>query len=265
MKTLHFEKQFTTFLAVLIGCVLQVQAQQRGGGGFGGFGGFGGGGNAARSTSSGSSQNTYSPNGSAGYATFSVDPSSGNLIVIGDATAMENISQVIANLDRPKPQVLITVAPALGESAIRETLQHAGASDLDVRLLDGIDYEMVQAADAALVTSGTATLEMACLNVPMVVAYRGSFGTWVQYKIVSRGGRLPFISLPNILANAPVVPELLQEDASPAGLAHALTPLLADTPARQAQLQAFDEIRAHLGDGHACARTAELILELLQR
>ena len=56
------------------------------------------------------------------------------------------------------------------------------------------------------------------------------------------------------------MPELLQYAATPAALAAALTPLLTDTPARRAQLQAFETIRASLGDGRACARTAEMVL-----
>jgi len=158
----------------------------------------------------------------------------------------------------PKPLCLLTVAPSLGEAAMRPYLP----DDLDVRFLDGIAYDIIQAADAALVTSGTATLELACLDVPMVVAYRGSLASELQYRIIARGGRLRFISLPNILADAPVVPELLQRAANPDALAAALLPLLTDTPERQAQRDGFAAIRAMLGDGDACARTARLILEV---
>jgi len=161
-----------------------------------------------------------------------------------------------------QPRVLLTVAPSLGEQAMRAALADLDADDLEIRLLRGIDYAAVQEADAALVASGTATLEMACLNVPMVVAYRSSRATWWQYQLAARGGRLRFISLPNILADAPVVPELLQDDANPAALAAALLPLLTTTAARQAQLDAFAAIRATLGDGQACAKTAELILSI---
>lgn len=155
----------------------------------------------------------------------------------------------------PAPQVLVAVAPSLGQAAVQRLLP----AGLDVRLLDGLDYALMQAADAALVASGTATLELACLGVPMVVAYRGSFASWLQYRIIVRGGGLRFIALPNILADAPVVPELLQDAANPAALAAALTPLVSATPARQAQLDAFTSIRALLGEGQAVSRTATLI------
>lgn len=158
----------------------------------------------------------------------------------------------------PAPQVLLTAAPSLGEEAIRAMLP----AGLMVHVLRGIDYQLIPAADAALVASGTATLELACLNVPMVVAYRGSFATWLQYCLIARGGRLRHISLPNILAGHSVVPELLQHAAEPASLAAALTPLLTDTPTRCAQLDAFASIRTMLGDGHAIARTAALVSEI---
>lgn len=97
----------------------------------------------------------------------------------------------------------------------------------------------------------------------MVAAYRGSFASWLQYRLFLYG-KLRHISLPNILADADVVPELLQEAASPEGLAAALTPLLTDTPARRTQLDAFTAIRADLGDGHACERTARLVLDVMR-
>jgi len=161
----------------------------------------------------------------------------------------------------PAPQVLITVAPNLGDEAIRRLLPDG----MDVRLLHGIDYELIQAADAALVTSGTATLEMVCLNLPMMVAYRGSFATWVQYRIMARGGRLRFISLPNIIMERMIVPERLQHAADPEIMAADITALLTDQSIRQAQLDAFSKIRAMLGDGHAIERTAALVREVGMR
>lgn len=158
---------------------------------------------------------------------------------------------------RPAPQVLLSVAPSLGEAAVRRVVP----TGLDVRYLDGMDYDRLQAADAAFVTSGTATLEVACVGVPMVVAYRASVASYLQYLLLLRG-RLGHISLPNILADAPVVPELLQYDATPEALAAALTPLLTATPARRAQVEAFARIRDSLGEGGAVENTARLVLDV---
>jgi general secretion pathway protein D len=112
MKTQHFKTIYGGALAVLLGGALAVQAQQRGGGGgFGGFGGFGGGGNNAssRSSSSGSSTASYNNNGTVGNATITVDPQTHNLVVIADEETSLQISNVLASLDAPKPQVLIKV------------------------------------------------------------------------------------------------------------------------------------------------------------
>lgn len=154
----------------------------------------------------------------------------------------------------PVPEILLAVAPSLGETAMRRHLP----ADLPVRLLNGLDYACLPAADAALVASGTATLELACLDLPMIVSYRGSFADVLQYHAIKH--TLKYISLPNLLTDQPVVPELLQDHANPASLAATLTPLLTDTPVRRAQLAAFSQMRAQLGDGHAVEQTAEIVL-----
>jgi len=159
----------------------------------------------------------------------------------------------------PRPTCLITVAPSLGEARLRRVLP----DDLTIRLLHGIDYDYAQVADAALVTSGTATLEVACLGVPMVVAYKGSWGVNLQVRVLQALKRAPkYFSLPNIIADAPVVPEFFQKAATPTALAAALAPLLIDTPARRAQCDAFTAIRHSLGDGQAILRTAALVCEV---
>ncbi len=132
MKT-QFSK-WNNYLGIILSwglCVaLQVHAQQRGGGGGGGgFGGFGGGGGfrgggGGGNNNSSSSGNQYNPNGSVGNVTLSVDPDTGNLIAIGDKTALQNLSEVVASLDRPKPQVLIKV--------VFLEVQHNNASDIGV-------------------------------------------------------------------------------------------------------------------------------------
>lgn len=101
-------------------CLLAAQAtfaQRRGG--FGGFGGF-----SRGNLGSSSQQTTYSPNGTVGSATFSVDPDTGNLIVIGDKDTLESIGRVVESLDKPKPQVLIKV--------VFLEVQHNNALDLGV-------------------------------------------------------------------------------------------------------------------------------------
>jgi len=107
MKIQSFKKNYGFALALWLCAALTVHAQQRGGG-FGGFGGFGGGG-AARSSSSSTTAGQYNNNGTVGNAVISVDPVTHNLVVIADEETSQQISNVIANLDAPEPQVLIKV------------------------------------------------------------------------------------------------------------------------------------------------------------
>ena len=106
-----FKKICSVALAFWLCAALSGHAQQRGGGfgggGFGGFGGFGGG--AARSSSSSTTAGQYNNNGMVGNAVISVDPVTHNLVVIADEETSQQISNVIANLDAPEPQVLIKV------------------------------------------------------------------------------------------------------------------------------------------------------------
>ena len=108
MKTKYFKKICGGALAILFGVTLAVPAQQRTGtGAFGGFGGFGGGAN--RSSSSSTMTGQYNNNGTVGNAVISVDPQTHNIVVIADEETSQQISNIIANLDAPKPQVLIKV------------------------------------------------------------------------------------------------------------------------------------------------------------
>ena len=111
MKTNCFKKHLGSVLALLFCAAMEIQAQQRtgggGGGGFGGFGGFGGGNRNNNANSSTSGQ--YNNNGTVGSAVISVDPVTHNIIVIADKETSEQIGRVVASLDAPEPQVLIKV------------------------------------------------------------------------------------------------------------------------------------------------------------
>jgi len=125
-----------------------------------------------------------------------------------------------------------------------EELVHAhGATELPLRIVFGHAHDVLQAADAAIVASGTATLEAALLDCPHLITYRVPRLT---YWIMKRQAYLPWVGLPNILANRDVVPELLQERAQPELLAETATRLLADNALRETMLDAFAGIRYSL-------------------
>ena len=113
-QTTNWHQYFTGILGLCLGLALQADAQQRGGGagGGGGFGGGGVGGAGSRSSTSssgGSSARTYPNNTTIGDAYFSIDPETHRVVYIADEATAKYIGQVLTNLDRPKPQVLIKV------------------------------------------------------------------------------------------------------------------------------------------------------------
>lgn len=144
----------------------------------------------------------------------------------------------------PELRFITPVAkPALRGMLEAAMAQHA--PQLDWRLLDGRSREAMRAADAVLLASGTATLECLLLGRPMVVAYRVSrFTAWLLRGVGLLKTR--HVSLPNLLAGEAVVPELLQDAATPETLGAELLSLIQQDSARARQLQAFDSVRAEL-------------------
>lgn len=126
-------------------------------------------------------------------------------------------------------------------------------------LLDGQSHAAMQAAELIVMASGTATLEALLLQRPMIVAYKMSWGTW---QLARRLVKVPYVSLPNLLAGEGLVPELLQHDASAERIAREMTEALA-SPARQQALQArFRDIHKTLRRD-ADTRAAQAIASLI--
>jgi lipid-A-disaccharide synthase len=134
-------------------------------------------------------------------------------------------------------------------------------TDLPLTLLFGHSHEALAAADLALVASGTATLETALFKTPMVIAYRQSPLSWAVMRHMSY---LPYVGMPNILAGEKLVPELLQDEATPANLAAALLALLRDAAARKRQIERFHEFHTLLRQNNA-EKAAEAVLEVMDR
>ena len=130
-----------------------------------------------------------------------------------------------------------------------------GTAGTGIRIVRGAQSAL-DTADAACIASGTAVLEATLREVPTVALYVVSAA---QLPIARRIWKRPFITLPNILLDREVVPERLQDDATPAGLADAIGALL-DDPSRQ--LAAMRDVRAALGDDRALERSAAYALEL---
>jgi lipid-A-disaccharide synthase len=133
------------------------------------------------------------------------------------------------------------------------------AQDLPIQILFGHANLALAAADVALVASGTATLEAAMLRCPHVIAYRMSPTT---YRIMKRKAYLPYVGLPNILAGEWLVPELLQDDATPENLARALGNWLKHRDAATRLRERFGEIHSSLAVDNA-ARVRDALRPLL--
>jgi lipid-A-disaccharide synthase len=151
-----------------------------------------------------------------------------------------------------------TVTRATRDMFQRALHQHERA-DLPLTLLFGHSHEALAAADLALVASGTATLETALFKTPMVIAYRQSPLTW---RLMRSMLYLPYVGMPNILAGERLVPELLQDDATPAALSAALVALWRDKAARERQVARFHEFHELLRQNTA-VKAAEAVLEVL--
>jgi lipid-A-disaccharide synthase len=106
--------------------------------------------------------------------------------------------------------------------------------DIRIHLIDGMADEVLEASDVVLIASGTATLQAALWKKPMVISYKVP---WLTAQIMKRQGYMPYVGLPNILCGEFVVPELLQDDATPEKLAAAVLNWL-DHPSKVAELKA---------------------------
>lgn len=142
-------------------------------------------------------------------------------------------------------------------SALRRLAGHY--PQLPLSLINGHSHRALEACDAALVASGTATLEAALYKKPMVISYQVP---WLTAQIMKRQGYLPYIGLPNILAGRFVVPELLQHFATPEALADALFDQLDDERNRHMLNETFTQLH-HTLKCNAAARAADAIAEFV--
>jgi lipid-A-disaccharide synthase len=148
---------------------------------------------------------------------------------------------------RPQLRFFVPLATRETREYFEQRLYALEARELPITILFGHARLALQAAEVALVASGTATLEAALARCPMVVTYRVKPLT---HWLVKRKALLPYFSLPNILAGEFIVPELLQDDATPENLAQALLNWLDNRVARERVRRRFEALHASLAAGH---------------
>lgn len=153
----------------------------------------------------------------------------------------------------PDCQYVIAAAPSMPEKFYRSIVQDTG-----MQLAFGATPTLLKYSVAAIVTSGTATLETAVIGTPQVVCYRGN-GSRLTFGIMRRVLKVKYVSLPNLIAGNSIVPELLLHNCTANRIARELTPLLQASPQRDWQVAGYRNMRKKLGSTDASKIAAEQI------
>jgi lipid-A-disaccharide synthase len=160
----------------------------------------------------------------------------------------------------PKVQFLMPMAGDT-QRAFIEQLMTPDLKSLPLQITTGGSHDAIAACDAALVASGTATLEVALFKKPMVISYRMNPASWQVLRLMAYQ---PWVGLPNIMAREFLVPELLQDRATPAGLSSALWAQLSNDQNRQRLRRRFVDLHHDLMRNTA-SQSAHAVMELLSQ
>jgi lipid-A-disaccharide synthase len=148
-------------------------------------------------------------------------------------------------------------ATTLDRAVLQKELNRAG---FVIPIVESDRYNAVNAADLVWAASGTATLETALLEKPMIVVYRVS---WITYWFARLLVRIKYIGITNIIAGKAIVPELVQSDLSPERLVHVSQAILNDDDARAKMIANLSKLREQLGSPGAAHRVAELAISMM--
>lgn len=168
-------------------------------------------------------------------------------------------AKIIVDRYLPDARFIVPLATRETRLLFETAIYRQQASELPFRLLFGHAQDALGAADVSLVASGTATLEAALLKRPMVITYKiAKFSYW----LMKRMAYLPYVGLPNVLSGRFVVPEILQDQATPENLAEALVKLYEDKDNAEAVEEAFTELHLRLRQNTA-DKAARAVVECL--
>ena len=202
------------------------------------------------------------------FAKVGLDPSLPTIALLPGSRRKEVITNLPAMLAAAtrlaanrKLQFVIAAAPTIDPQWLETTLLECYVGRATIRTAVNATYDALQHSDVAVVASGTATLEAALRERPMVVVYRVSATTWMVGKLLVD---VPFYSIVNILAKKELVPELMQHDFTAANVATRVEYLLDHSEAREAMIQGFRALATRLGSGGAIERAADAVVGLLK-
>ena len=169
--------------------------------------------------------------------------------------AAANISQVI-----PNTEWILPIAPGISEELISD--YEEGIEGIPtIHTLHDKTYNAMRAATLMLVTSGTATLETACIGTPMIILYRTS---WLNWRIINALTPLEHSGWPNLIAGKRIVPEFLQSDLSSDLLTEHTLDLLNNPEKTIAQQESLEAVHKQLGEPGAAERAAQLVLDQIE-
>ena len=157
----------------------------------------------------------------------------------------------------PHLTCILPMAPTIKEEYIKSFLND---STPEITLVRGNMHEILKNCNLALVTSGTATLDLAIMGVPMVIIYRLSRLSYWLCKLLIK---VPYIGLVNLVAGRKVVPELIQDEVTPETLADHAHQILEHHDIRKKMILDLEEVRRKLGRGGASNRVAHIALEIM--
>lgn len=180
------------------------------------------------------------------------------IIALLPGSRKQEVSKLLPDMlgvaDRfPDHQFVIAGAPSFNAAYYKQYL-----GDKDIPVLFNSTYDILKNANAAIVTSGTATLETALFHVPQVVVYKSSAVSIFIGRLVIK---IRFISLVNLIMDKLVVKELIQQDCTPQSIGNEVDKLVNDKNYRTTMLKNYDELDIKMGEAGASAHTAELIVK----
>ena len=158
----------------------------------------------------------------------------------------------------PDHEFVIAGAPSMSDADYAPYLR-----DMNVKIVYGQTYRLVKQARAALVTSGTATLETAILRTPQVVCYSGEGGAF-SYFLFKTFVKVKYISLVNLIAGREVVTELLMQKLNEKNVLRELSAILPEGEKRNQMLAGYDDVNDKLGDAGASVRFARMMIDDLK-
>ena len=169
---------------------------------------------------------------------------------------VDSAKQIIK--DKPDAQFVIPVASTLKEDDI---LPYFEDIELDIRIISHRSHDVMQVCDAVITVSGTVTLELALLQIPMVVINKISK---LSYFLVTRTLKIDHVALCNIVANKRVVPELIQSDATVDNITKELLTLLDNPEKRNKIISEFSQLEEKLSNKEAKTELSDLLLDMLE-